>query len=154
MTTFIDLLTSYGYWGMLMAAFLAGSVFPFSSEAVMLGLLAAGLDAWQLVVFGTIGNVLGSVLNYGIGRMGKLEWIEKYLKIKREKMERAERFMAGYGAWMGFFALLPILGSAITVTLGFMRANALVSLLSITIGKFLRYWLLIYGTKWIGEGIM
>ena len=154
MTTFIDLLTSYGYWGMLMAAFLAGSVFPFSSEAVMLGLLAAGLDAWQLVVFGTIGNVLGSVLNYGIGRMGKLEWIEKYLKIKREKMERAERFMAGYGAWMGFFAFLPILGSAITVTLGFMRANALVSLLSITIGKFLRYWLLIYGTKWIGEGIM
>ncbi len=45
---FIQLLTSYGYWGMLLAAFLAGSFFPFSSEAVMVGLMAAGLDPWLL----------------------------------------------------------------------------------------------------------
>ena len=114
----IDLLTSYGYMGMLVAAFLAGSVFPFSSEAVMLGLMATpGIDSWTLVVYGTIGNVLGSYFNYGIGRMGKLEWIEKYLKIKKEKMDRAERFMAGRRAWMGFFAFQPVLGSAITLTL-------------------------------------
>ena len=73
----IDLLTSYGYIGMLLAAFLAGSFFPFSSEAVMVGLMATGLDAWQLMIYGTIGNILGSCVNYGIGRMGKLEWIEK-----------------------------------------------------------------------------
>ena len=71
----IDLLTQYGYWGMLAAAFLAGSFFPFSSEAVMLALLATGLDTWQLVVYGTVGNVLGSVFNYCVGRMGRLEWI-------------------------------------------------------------------------------
>ena len=153
MDGFIELLTSYGYWGMLLAAFLAGSVFPFSSEAVMLALLASGLDAWQLVVYGTIGNVLGSMFNYGVGRMGKIEWIEKYLKIKREKMERAERFMVGRGAWMGFFAFLPVLGSAITVTLGFMRANVVISLLSIAIGKFLRYWLLVYGAQWMTSSL-
>jgi membrane protein YqaA with SNARE-associated domain len=50
---------------------------------------------------------------------------------------------------MGFFAFLPIIGSAITVTLGFMRANMLISFVSIAIGKFLRYWLLIYGVKWL-----
>ena len=50
MDAIIDLLTSYGYWGMLLAAFLAGSFFPFSSEAVMVGLMAAGLDPWPLVV--------------------------------------------------------------------------------------------------------
>lgn len=147
--TLLEFLTGYGYWGMLLAAFLAGSVFPFSSEAVMLALMASGLDAWQLVVYGTIGNVLGSMFNYAVGRMGKVEWIEKYLKVKREKMERAKRFMAGRGAWMGFFAFLPILGSAITVTLGFMRANMAISLFSITIGKFLRYWLLVYGAQWM-----
>ena len=53
--------------------------------------------------------------------------------------------MGGRGAWMGFFAFLPILGSAITILLGFMRANLFISLVSITIGKFLRYLLLIYG---------
>ena len=142
----IEFLTGYGYWGMLIAAFLAGSVLPFSSETVMLVLLGSGLDGWQLVIYGSIGNTLGSVFNYYVGRQGKVEWIEKYLKIKKQQMERAQRFMAGRGAWMGFFAFLPILGSAITVTLGFMRANIAISFISIAIGKFLRYWLLVYGT--------
>ena len=57
MDAITDLLINYGYWGMLLAAFFAGSFLPFSSEAVMLGLLAAGLDATMLVVYGTIGNV-------------------------------------------------------------------------------------------------
>ena len=145
----IDILSSYGYWGMLLAAFLAGSVFPFSSETVMLLLLGSGLDSWQLVIYGSIGNTLGSVFNYYVGRMGNPEWIERVLKIKKQNMERAQRFMAGRGAWMGFFAFLPIIGSAITVTLGFMRANVLISFISIAIGKFLRYWLLIYGAELI-----
>ena len=145
----IELLTNYGYWGMLMAAFLAGSVFPFSSEPVMLVLLGSGLDGWQLVIYGSVGNTLGSVFNYYVGRQGKVEWIEKYLKIKKEQMDRAQHFMAGRGAWMGFFAFLPILGSAITVTLGFMRANIVISFISIAIGKFLRYWLLVYGAEWL-----
>ena len=149
MDTIIEFLTGYGYWGMMMSAFLAGSVFPFSSEAVMLGLLASGLDPWQLIIYGSIGNILGSVFNYGVGRMGKLEWIEKYLHIKKESMDKAERFMAGRGAWMGFFAFLPILGSAITVTLGFLRANFVISIISIAIGKFVRYWLLINGAEWL-----
>jgi membrane protein YqaA with SNARE-associated domain len=149
MEAFIELLTSYGYWGMLMAAFLAGSVFPFSSETVMLILLGSGLDGWQLVVYGSIGNTLGSVFNYFVGRLGKLEWIEKYLKIKKKNMERAQRFMAGKGAWMGIFAFLPILGSAVTVILGLTRANMLISFNSIAIGKSLRYWLLVYGANWL-----
>lgn len=147
MDTLTDLLISGGYWGMLVAAFLAGSFFPFSSEAVMLALLAAKLDAWQLIVFGTIGNVLGSAVNYGVGRMGKLEWIERYLHVSKESLERAKRFMGGHGAWMGFFAFLPILGSAITIVLGLMRANIPVTFLSITAGKFLRYVLLVYGVS-------
>ena len=103
----VHLLIEYGYWGMLMAAFLAGSFFPFSSEAVMVGLQAAGLDPWGLVVYGTIGNVLGGMFNYGVGRMGRLDWIERYLHVDKKSLDKAERFMAGRGAWMGFFAFLP-----------------------------------------------
>jgi membrane protein YqaA with SNARE-associated domain len=139
-----DILLGYGYWGMFLAAFLAGSFFPFSSEAVMLALLAAGLEPWPLVVYGTIGNVLGSAVNYGVGRMGRLDWIERYLHISQQSMQRAETFMAGRGALMGFFAFLPVLGSAITILLGLMRANIPLSFLSITAGKLLRYLLLIY----------
>lgn len=138
-----DLLTNYGYWGMLLAAILAGSFLPFSSEAVMVGLMFKGLDPLQLAVYGTIGNVLGSVLNYCVGRMGKTEWIERYLHVSPEKMQRAERFVAGRGAWMGFFAFIPILGTAITILLGLMRANWVITLVSITLGKVCRYGLLV-----------
>lgn len=152
MQILIDALMNYGYFGMLIAAFLAGSFFPFSSEVVMLGLLAAGLDPWSLIVYGTIGNVLGSLFNYGVGRMGKLEWIEQHLHVKREKLEQAQRFMGGHGALMGFFAFIPILGSAITIVLGYTRANLILSTTSITLGKFLRYVILVYTAVWAVGG--
>ncbi len=141
----IDILTSWGYLGMGLAAFLAGSFFPFSSEVVMVGLQTAGLDPWRLVIYGTVGNVAGGMFNYGVGRLGKLEWIERYLHVRREKLIQARRFMRGHGALMGFFSFIPILGSAITIVLGLTRANLPISLFSITLGKFLRYVLLIYG---------
>ena len=145
MDVIISLLSQYGYWGMLLAAFLAGSFFPFSSEAVMVALMATGLDPWLLMVYGTIGNVLGSIFNYTLGRMGKMEWIEKKKKKKKEDLDKAHRFMAGRGSWMGFFAFLPVLGSAITIALGLMRSNIIITFIAITLGKIFRYIVLIYG---------
>lgn len=149
MDALIDILIGYGYWGMFVAAFLAGSFFPFSSEVVMVALNAAGLNGWQLIIYGTMGNVLGGIFNYCVGRLGKMEWIEKYLHVKKESLDRAERFMGGHGALMGFFSFLPILGSAITIVLGLTRANIPISLISVTLGKFLRYVLLIYGASFL-----
>lgn len=149
MDALYDILMQYGYWGMFLSAFIAGSFFPFSSEAIMAGLSAAGLEMQPLIIYGTAGNVLGGMFNYCVGRMGRPEWIEKYLHVKQESLDKAERFMAGRGAWMGFFAFLPIIGSAITILLGLMRANILISFVSITIGKFLRYLLWLYGVNMI-----
>lgn len=147
MDAFISLLIGYGYWGMLVVAFIAGSFFPFSSEAVMTGFLAAGLDPMLLTVYATVGNVAGGMFNYFVGRQGKVEWIEKYLHVKQKDLDRAMKFMAGHGAWMGFFAFLPVLGSAITIALGLMRANIPISLTSMAIGKLLRYVALVYGVE-------
>ena len=149
MDTILSFLIDWGYWGMLISAFLAGSFFPFSSEAVMVGLQAAGLEPLPLVIYGTIGNILGSIFNYGVGRMGRLDWIERYLHVKKESLDKAQRFVGGRGAWMGFFAFLPILGSAITILLGLMKANIVISITSISIGKFLRYLLLVYGASFV-----
>ena len=149
MDVLTDFLVNYGYWGMLAAAFLAGSFFPFSSEAVMIALLAAGLDGWQLVAYGSVGNVAGGMFNYCVGRLGRIDWIERYLHVKRAQLERAQRFMAGKGAWMGVFSFLPILGSAITIALGLMRANIHISLTSIAIGKVMRYVVLIWGAEMV-----
>ena len=130
---------NWGYMGMALSAFLAASILPFSSEAVMVGLLAAGLDMWALVAWGTVGNVLGSLFNYGIGRLGKMEWIEKYLHTKPEDLDRARRFMRGRGAWMGLFSCIPVIGDVITIVLGLMRANLTIFIVSVTISKLARY---------------
>ena len=144
MDALIDILIDFGYWGMLAAAFLAGSFFPFSSEAVMTALVAVGLDPVQLTIYATIGNVAGGLFNYGVGRMGRLDWIERYLHVSKESLDKATKFMGGHGAWMGFFAFVPILGSAITICLGLMRANIIIAVISITLGKFIRYAILAY----------
>ena len=144
MSSFFALLESWGYWGMFVASFIAGSVFPFSSEAVLTALQLSGLDPLRLFLAATVGNVGGSMFNYGVGTLGKMEWIEKYLHVKPEKIQRTSRWMERYGAWIGILCFLPILGSVIAVTLGFTRANPWLSLLTITLGKAARYALLVF----------
>lgn len=142
-----DFLVQFGYIGMFISALLAGSVLPFNSEVVIGALKVAGLDPWWLLAAGTLGNVLGGLFNYWIGTFGRMDWIEKYLHIREEKILRAQRFMAGRGALMAFFAFVPIIGSAITVALGLMRANVAITTVSMTAGKFLRYAVIVFGIQ-------
>ena len=142
-----DFLLEWGYWGMWISAFMAGSFLPFSSEAIMVAFQAMGLKPVPLIIYGTIGNVAGSMFNYAVGRMGRIDWIERYLHVSKKNMEKAEYFMKGRGAWMGFFAFLPFLGEGITAVLGLMRANLMITIISTTIGKAIRYILLVYGTS-------
>ena len=144
MSSFLALLESWGYWGMFVSAFIAGSVFPFSSEVVLSALQLAGLDPLHLFISATVGNTAGSMFNYWVGSLGRMEWIEKYLHVEPSKVERTARWMERYGAWMGFLCFLPVLGSVIAVTLGFTRANPWISSFSIFIGKCVRYALLIF----------
>lgn len=134
---------------MLISAFIAGSFLPFSSEAVMTGLVAAGLEPLPLLIYGTIGNWAGSMFNYWVGHMGKMEWVERYLHVSQEHMEKAHRFLGSKGAWMGFFAFLPIIGTAICITLGLMRANPSITALSVFLGKVLRYFVVAYGAAMV-----
>ena len=71
MEAVVAFLVSHGAAGMFIAAFLAGSFFPFSSEVVMLGLLGVGADPDGLLWWGTLGNTLGSLFNYGVGTLGR-----------------------------------------------------------------------------------
>ncbi len=139
----IEFLIEHGLWGMFIGAFLAGSIVLINSEIVMLALLAAGLDPDSLLLFATLGNTLGGLLNYGMGTLGREEWIERFVKIKPEKLERGKRYVRRYGAWAGLLSWVPVVGELVTVALGYLRVNAVASALSITVGKFLRYQILI-----------
>lgn len=139
MDAIIPFLIEYGSLGMFIAGFLSGSILPFSSEVVLVGLLAGGANVWGLLIWGTVGNSLGSYVNYFIGTLGKEEWITKYAGVPPEKLKRGMTYVRRYGAWAGLLSWLPVIGELITVAMGYLRINQVASVLTIVIGKFLRY---------------
>lgn len=143
MDAFVDLMIDWGYVGMFVSAVIAGSIIPFSSELVFAGLIYIGLDPVLCLISATLGNTIGSMTIYGVGCLGKMEWIEKYFHVKREKVERMRNFLQHKGALMGFFAFLPIIGSVISAALGFMRSNLTLTVLSMMTGKAVRYIILL-----------
>jgi membrane protein YqaA with SNARE-associated domain len=146
METLTQFCVDWGYWGLFLSAFIAGSVIPFSSEAVLLVLVRMGLDPVWCILAATLGNTAGGMTCYWIGRLGKREWIHKYLRVSEQQLDRAGRIFAGKGAWSALFAFLPYVGSAISILLGIMRSNIPITLLAMMIGKALRYVVLLYLT--------
>ncbi len=135
MENFVEL----GYLGLFIASFLAATVVPFSSEVVFSAMVFGGLDACTCVFVATAGNWLGGMSCYYLGRLGKLEWIEKFLRIKKEKFNQWINKFHRYGDWFAFFSFLPGVGDAIAVASGFFRCNIWIVAFSMLMGKFVRY---------------
>ena len=130
-----------------LASFLAGTFVPFSSEAVMSALLATtGMDPWITIISATIGNVLGSMFNYYIGRIGSVEQISKWMRIKERRLLKTRDYVERKGSWMAIFSFLPFFGTAISISLGILRANMWGVLLFSFIGKFVRYIIVAFTT--------
>lgn len=136
---FSAFLIQYGYLGLFLATFLAGSFLPFCSEIVVVGLIAVGLNPWLVLLVAILGNTSGGITSYGIGRLGKPEWFVRYLHVSPKRLNQAETFVKGKGAIMGLFTFLPFIGTAIAIVLGTMRANIPITFSSFTFGQFLRY---------------
>ena len=143
----IQLLIDWGYVGLFISSFLAGSIIPFSSEVVMAATLGVGLNPTLIVIVVTVGNTAGGMTCYYMGRLGRLDWIEKYFGVKQEKLERTQRFLQGKGALMGFFAFLPFVGEAIAIALGFMRSHVWITCISMLVGKLLRYLAMLWAVQ-------
>ena len=148
--TATQLCIDWGYWGLFLSAFVAGSIVPFSSEAVMVVLVRLGLDPALCLLAGptaATGNTAGGMTCYWIGHLGKREWFGRYLGIGEKQLDRAGRFLAGKGAWSAFFAFLPYVGEAIAILLGLMRSNVWITTLAMFAGKALRYVAVLYAVQ-------
>ena len=147
MDSVIEFFLEWGYVGIFLSAFLAGSVVPFSSELVVVALAQAGLSPLWCIVWATAGNTLGGITCYYIGRLGKTEWVERYLRISHERIEKTKAFLAGRGAVMALFVALPYVGDAIAVVLGFMRSNFWITTFAMMVGEALRYIAILYAAE-------
>lgn len=136
-------LVELGYFGLFIGAFLAATILPFSSEVILTSLLLSGADPVICLIIATIGNSLGGVTNYIIGRLGNLKWLLK-LGMPIEKLQRLESISKRYGHWLAFFAWIPFIGDPLTLSLGYFRVKIFPFIILMTFGKFLRYLAIVY----------
>lgn len=132
-------LETLGLAGLFIGTFLAATIFPFSSDALYIGILAAGTDPISTLVVGTMGNWAGGVTTYYIGRLGKWEWIEKYFKVSQDKLLKQKNLVDRYGVWLALISWVPVIGDIAVLALGFFKSPALWTMVLMLIGKALRF---------------
>ncbi len=128
-----------GYLGLFLASFLAATVVPFSSEAILSGVIIAGYSPVLSLIIATFGNWLGGLTSYYLGYLGKQQWIEKYLRIPEAKTEKFKKKIKGKEQWVAFFCWLPFIGDILAVVLGLLKINPIRVSIGMFVGKACRY---------------
>jgi membrane protein YqaA with SNARE-associated domain len=126
-------------WSLFFSALISSTLFPGGSEALLLYRLNEGGDVWALVFIATVGNVLGSLITYGMGRLGNEAVHKKWLRMDAAKVARAEAWFEKYGMPSLLLAWLPVIGDPLCLVAGLLRCNAIIFLTLVTIGKLTRY---------------
>ncbi len=139
------------YSGLFLSAFVAATLLPTASEAVLVGLLLAGNQpAEMLILVASVGNVLGSVVNWVLGR-----WIEHFKEkpwfpVKAASLAHAQAWYSRYGKWSLLLSWAPVIGDPLTVVAGVMREPFPVFLVLVTLAKVGRYLILAAITLGLG----
>ena len=128
------------YLAVFASAFLAATLLPAASEVVLAG-ASTSTGANVLLLFGvaSVGNTLGSVANWLLGRF-LWRWREhRWFPVKPAALERASAWFQRFGVWSLLFAWLPLVGDPLTVVAGVLRVNFLPFLVLVAVGKTTRY---------------
>ncbi|MBQ7856544.1 MAG: DedA family protein [Alistipes sp.] len=141
----MEWLLDLGYFGLFVGSFLAATVVPFSADVLLVGMLVAGGTPLLTLTVATLGNWLGGLTSYAIGRAGKWEWIER-LHVSRESLEKQKARIDRYGAIVALLTWVPFVGDIFAVALGFYRVKVVPMALWMLVGKCGRFvtWYLIY----------
>lgn len=133
--------------GLFLAALLAATLVPAQSEAVLIALIVAGAHPlWLLLCVATTGNVLGSVVNWVMGRFLLRFSDRRWFPVSARQMDRATAWYGRWGKWSLLGAWLPVIGDPLTLAAGVMREPFWRFLLLVTLAKGGRYLVLAWGT--------
>ena len=133
------MLENLGLFGLFLACLLSATIIPFSSEAIVAGAMALGYSTPVIVGVASLGNTVGGMISFYMGWLCKWEWLERWFKVKREKLESFRGHIEKYGVWAALLTWLPFVGDLIAIAMGLMRVNPWWTLLMMLIGKLARY---------------
>ena len=133
------------YLSLFTISFLAATILPFSSELTLAGLIAtSNYNNLLLLIFASLGNVLGSVVNWTLGFYSRNLTIKKWFPFKDEQIERSSKWFNKFGRWSLLFAWVPIIGDPLTLAAGLFRIKFIEFLILVIIGKVSRYVVIFY----------
>ena len=135
----MEWLQRLGLLGLFLGSALAASIFPFSSDALYIAILAATKQPVGCLLAGTAGSWVGSLFTYWLGGRGKWEWIEKWLKVSHEKLEKHQRSVQKYGAWLALLSGVPVIGDILVLALGFYKTTPGWTFVLLLVGKLARF---------------
>lgn len=144
MESFIE----WGYLGLFLSSFLGATIIPLSSEIVLSFLILNGYDFKLSLLIATIGNWLGGLSSYYLGRLGRWETLERFFNLKKEKIHHLKAKIDKWGSALAFLCWLPIIGDPIAVSLGFFRINYILVATWMLFGKIFRYIIWSLFTVW------
>jgi membrane protein YqaA with SNARE-associated domain len=128
------------YAGLFFAALLSATILPFQSEVVLFGmLLTHHYSAVALVLVASLGNILGSCLNWLMGRFLARFEDRPWFPLRRDKIEKAEGWYHRYGRWTLLLSWVPVIGDPLTIVAGVLREPFPVFLALVSIAKIGRY---------------
>lgn len=136
------------YLGLFASGFLAATLLPLSSEAVLIALITVGgYDVTLLWFAASLGNTLGAAVNWLMGRYC-LRWRDhRWFPIDGPTLERAGHWFRRFGVWSLVMAWLPVVGDPLTFVAGIMRVNFWLFLVLVAVGKAARYWIVILAAQ-------
>ena len=140
-------LGAWGLWGLFVGKFLASTIVPFSADVLYITMLQMTSNPWACLIVAALGNWLGNLTTFGLGRLGRWDWIEKYFKVDRAKLEKQKVYIDKYGIWLALVSWLPFVGDLFTLALGFYKTNPWLTAFLFLVGRFLRFffWTLLLG---------
>ena len=130
-------------WFLFLSAFVSSTLFPGGSEAILAYLTSSGShDLYLLVAVATVGNTLGAMTSWGIGRLLSIRYSTE--KLSKASHQKAVERLQKYGSPILLLSWLPVIGDPLCVAAGWLRLHWLQSLVFILVGKLVRYVVLIY----------
>ena len=132
-----------------MAAFLAATILPGSSEALLAALLIERPgEAATLFIAATLGNTAGGVLNWVLGRFFAGLAERRWFPVSPAWIERVSTWFNSYGLWLLLFSWVPVIGDPLTVAAGLLRVHFVPFVLLVALGKAARYAAVVGGVEW------
>ena len=128
-----------GYGGLFLGSFLAPTILPLSSEAVLAAMVLGGFDPVACVLVASVGNSLGGMTSYFMGYVGKWAWVERLFTRNRDKVAKVKAWADRYGSRAALLCWLPVVGDPLAIALGFVRSPVWQVCFYMLAGKFLRY---------------